>query len=688
MSASFFATQDQYHRRTVVFIWLVALALLALNWRHSIDQIAQARSRELQAAERDLANLTRVGQEHADRTLHSADQVLRFVQARYIEMGRRLDLIKLTEQGIIDAENFPQVGVIDPQGIYILANRPVTGTLDLSDREHFRVHLDPKMTGLFVSKPVLGRATGKWSIQLTRRITMPDGSFGGVAVLSVDPGYFTRFYADLSLGEHGVATLIGLDGIARARHTGGQESFGADLTKSPIHGQLSQGSKQGTYVSRSPLDQIERMFHYRRLARLPLAVAVGLDVQEVLANYRTARDTLLVQASAVSLLVVALAWAMTRYLVRLRRELQARMAVQQQVEERTEQINAIFSLSPDGFVGFDDRGRIKYVNPAFVQMTGDTGQVLEGMDEKGFSQWLSRLCESGARYSHLAPATADSPRRSIVISQGRRVLLVGERAGNGGAVSRILYFRDVTHETEVDQIKSEFLSTAAHELRTPMASIYGFAEVLLTQELDDAERREFTAIIFEQSGAMARILDELLDLARMEARRGKDFRRTPQDLEQLAQDVIRSYKQPAGREKPELLAPPGPMPVFVDGGKLRQALLNVLSNAYKYSPAGGPVKVELRQRQAEGVPQVGVVVRDCGIGMTPEQKARVFERFYRADKSGRLPGTGLGMSIVKEIFELHQGVVEVESVFGQGTEVRMWLHAEEAHAPVFEDTST
>jgi signal transduction histidine kinase len=687
MSATFSIRQDQHHRRTLVVIWLVALALLAVTWWHNVDQIGQARSRELKATERDLANLARVSQEHADRTLHSADQVLRFVQARYMELGRRLDLIKLTEQGIIDAENFPQVGVIDPKGLYILANRPVTGTLDLSDREHFRVHLDPASSGLFVSKPVLGRATGKWSIQLTRRINLPDGSFGGVVVLSVDPGYFTRFYADLNLGEHGVATLIGLDGIARARQTAGQESFGADLSKSPIFGLMKQGNRSGNYVSRSPIDQIERMLNYRRLARFPLAVVVGQDINEVLGNYRRTRDALILQAAVVSLLVVALAGAMTRHLVRLRRELQARLAAQKQAEERTEQINAIFSLSPDGFVGIDDRGHISYVNPAFQHMTGDTGQALEGMDEKSFSQWLSRLCEGGARYGHLAPVSAGSPTRSIVISNGRRVLLVGERSGNGAAVSRILSFRDVTYETEADQIKSEFLSTAAHELRTPMASIYGFAEVLLTQTLSEEERKEFLTIIFEQSGAMARILDELLDLARMEARRGKDFRRTAQDLKLLAQDVIRAYKQPAGRERPDLQAPAGNLPVLVDSGKLRQALLNVLSNAYKYSPEGGPVTVELCQREIEGSRQVGVVVRDQGIGMKPEQKARVFERFYRADKSGKLPGTGLGMSIVKEIFELHQGAVKVESVFGKGTEVAMWLPAEESPTQSFQDTN-
>jgi hypothetical protein len=112
---------------------------------------------------------------------------------------------------------FNQVGIIDAKGIYVLANLPTTGKLDLSDREHFKVHVATNTGELFVSKPVLGRASGKWSIQLTRRITRANGEFAGVVVVSIDPGYFTRFYKELNLGSEGLAALYGLDGVARAQ---------------------------------------------------------------------------------------------------------------------------------------------------------------------------------------------------------------------------------------------------------------------------------------------------------------------------------------------------------------------------------------------------------------------------------------------------------------------------------------
>jgi signal transduction histidine kinase len=667
------------YRGTLGLVWAVATALLVMTWWLIGSQVATHRAREMQAAVRDLANLTRVSQEHADRTLHSADQVIRFVQARYLELGPRLDLIGLTQQGIIDAENFPQVGVIDANGIYILANRPITSRLDLSDREHFAVHRDKPSDQLFVSKPVLGRATGKWSIQLTRRIELPGGGFGGVVVLSIDPGYFARFYSDLRLGPQGVSTVIGLDGVIRARHPSNDGAFSADMTGSPFTKRIAAGESVGTYTSRSPVDGVERMLHFRRLARFNLVVVSGLGLDDLLANHHRTRDALVLQGGLVSLLILCLAALVTGYLARLRRELQARHQAQLEAQESTEQLKAIFALSPDGFVGFDAGGRLKQVNPAFLRLTAAEGTELEGLDEAQFGTWLSARCEPHATFDHVAElqgragAPPSPAQRNLVIARGKKVLQVGFGSSDARSVARVLVFRDVTHETAVDQIKSEFLAAAAHELRTPMASVYGFAEVLSTQVLSETERREFVNIILEQSGNVSRILDELLDLARMEARRGKDFKRVPLDLATLVRDTARAYKPPAGRQPPALQGAPRPMRVQADADKLRQAVLNVLSNAYKYSPGGAAVDVQFLSRTSGTTAQVGVCVGDQGIGMSPAQVAQVFERFYRADQSGQVPGTGLGMSLVKEIMDLHQGEVEIVSALGQGTRVCLWV---------------
>jgi PAS domain S-box-containing protein len=348
------------------------------------------------------------------------------------------------------------------------------------------------------------------------------------------------------------------------------------------------------------------------------------------------------------------------------------------LREHVEQLNAIFALSPDGFVTFDGARRVKYVSPAFTDLTGLAEHRVVGLDEASFSRTLSQLCLPHARFPGFAALRANlvvevagpphAPRQVIELAQaGKRVLELGLRESTSESVSKIMYFRDITHEVEVERMKSEFLSTAAHELRTPMANIYGFAEVLLKQEVSAAETKEFLGIIFKQSELMASILNELLDLARIEARQGKDFVIETTPVQALVADVVGSFKWPAGRQAPGVLAPESPVFIAADRKKAVQAILNVLSNAYKYSGVQGLVSILVEQRDDT----VAIQITDQGIGMTPEQVRRVGERFYRADASGKVSGTGLGMSIAKEIMVLHHGNLVVESEYGRGSAITL-----------------
>jgi PAS domain S-box-containing protein len=356
------------------------------------------------------------------------------------------------------------------------------------------------------------------------------------------------------------------------------------------------------------------------------------------------------------------------------------------IRDRTEQLDAIFELSPDGFVSFDAAHRIKYVSPAFTHMTGLNADEMMGLDEADFSERLANACLPEARFSGIAAlritskvgadGTARERRQTIELADaGKRVLQTGLRLSKAETVSQILYFRDITRETEVDRLKSEFLSTAAHELRTPMASIYGFTELLMTQDFDEAERRDFLDTIYRQSELMISIINELLDLARIEARRGKDFTIERVDVGELLRDVVGGFKTPGGRPSPTEPSSDGPLWVSADRKKLIQAVSNVISNAYKYSPDGGAVGIDLATLPGnDDLPsRIGIRITDYGIGMTPEQLTHVCERFYRADTSGKIPGTGLGMSIVKEIVELHGGDLEITSKVGAGTTVMLWL---------------
>jgi signal transduction histidine kinase/PAS domain-containing protein len=668
------------HRSVLILVWLAAAVLLLLTWTHVNRLSNRAQERALSSAEQDLSNLTRLSQEHAYRTFRSADQVMRFVQARYLKEGDKLGLSDLTQRGIIDAEIFNQVGVIDAHGIYTLSNLPIKGHLDLSDREHFRVHVEKDTGELFISKPVIGRASGRWSIQLSRRISRPDGSFAGVVVVSIDPTYFTQFYSDLNLGPEGLNALFGLDGIAKARRVGEKVEFGTPAPNAPFLS-LLQNKNEGSYRQVSTIDGIERLYFFRKVPRYPLVTVSGVDIKHLLRATAADNVGLRMQAAALSVLVVALSIALSYYLSLIQRESRARGLAQVQIQDHTDKLNTVFELSPDGFVSFDANYCVSFVNPAFVGMTGLDAKQIMGMHAHDFSAWLAGLCTSNDKFSGLQALQACAQLDTLSAHQtielkvpSRRVLHAQLCLSSSKSVSQILYFRDITHETEVESLKSEFLATAAHELRTPMSGIFGFAEVLLTQENDPDVQREFLEIIYRQSKLMIQILNELLDLARIEARGSQDFVFTRLCLQDVVRDLLKSCPCPPGMPAPEFIAPEANTYVTADAGKLRQALTNIVSNAYKYSPAGGAVQIRIGTSDARGKDATASIhVSDQGIGMTPEQVNSVFTRFYRADASGKIPGTGLGMSITKEIVEHHKGSISITSTFGEGTLVSMHL---------------
>ena len=352
----------------------------------------------------------------------------------------------------------------------------------------------------------------------------------------------------------------------------------------------------------------------------------------------------------------------------------------EQVEDRNAQLATIFQLSPDAFVSFDTQYRVSYVNPAFTRITGWQIGDVEGLAEALFSERLGRLCIPARPFIGMAAMRAQNDSlegpRSVLIELAqspRRLLRASLRVSKAESMSQILYLRDVTQEALAEEMKTEFLSTAAHELRTPMTGILGFAEIMSTETLKPEKQTEFANIIWRQAQNLTGILDELLDLTRIETLAGKDFVFEAVELQALVGEVVNAFSLPDGRTAPNVSLPR--VQCRADRNKLRQVILNLLSNAYKYSKPGHAVSITLAlpDPQAIGENSVSLIVRDEGIGMTGEQLGRIFERFYRADASGAVPGTGLGMTIVKEIMSALHGEISVSSMPGRGTTVRLTL---------------
>lgn len=308
-----------------VFAWGVALTIVLSLWVLTLHVVDVAWRDNERYARRELANLSLLSHEHANRTLSAADQALQLVRALYLREGLALKLSDWVRQGAIDVDVFHQVGIIDAQGIYRLSNLASTPQVDLSDREHFRVHLDRPDDVLFVSKPVLGRVSKKWTVQLTRRINLPDGRFGGVAVVSVDADYFSRFYNGLDLGTDGAVALVGTDGLVRARYGKVPTGIGANVQGSSALGLLAQGQTEGLFEAISPVDHVARLHHFRLLDGYPLFVMVGWGVNDYRAHYQEMKFMYWLMALVACALTLCLAALFSWY---RSRELRQRQALQ------------------------------------------------------------------------------------------------------------------------------------------------------------------------------------------------------------------------------------------------------------------------------------------------------------------------------------------------------------------------
>lgn len=352
-------------------------------------------------------------------------------------------------------------------------------------------------------------------------------------------------------------------------------------------------------------------------------------------------------------------------------------SLQTQLEDHGNQLATIFGMSQDALVVFDQNRLVKFINPAFKRLTQLEPSALLGLDEAQFTRKLNSICAPDKPFCGF-PAlrepvqiTGTRPQHSLVLrGPVARVLLTTLTTNTSSSVSQILSLRDVSHETLIEKLRSEFLSTAAHEIRSPMSSILGFAELMTNTDLNASDRREFSNIILSQARRIKGLLDELLDLARIDAGGSQHFVFEPVDLHALVTTVVTEFMPPDGRSAPTVDVPS--QPCQIDFDKAAQALLNVITNAYKYSDKIDPVNILYASPVIiNNQEMAGITVQDSGIGMSQAEQEKIFERFYRANQKSTVMGSGLGMAIVKEIMTMHGGNVVIKSVRGQGTAVTL-----------------
>ncbi len=266
----------------------------------------------------------------------------------------------------------------------------------------------------------------------------------------------------------------------------------------------------------------------------------------------------------------------------------------------------------------------------------------------------------------------------------------GRRAGADFVMIRVA---DETERVRMDRMRADFIANASHELRTPLASLTGFIETLIGPARNDEVNRErFLRIMLEQAGRMARLIDDLLSLSRIEMK--LHVRPSAEvDMVPLVGHVLEMLA-PLAREngatlRPDL--PDHPLVVRGDRDELVQVTTNLVENAVKYGRQGGTVTVSLvAEAGPDGAPGCLLAVADEGPGIPAEHLPRLTERFYRveADDSRRQKGTGLGLAIVKHIVNRHRGRLQIRSRVGEGSVFSVWLEAVGADAPDFQKMSS
>ncbi|PFA67451.1 histidine kinase [Bacillus sp. AFS015802] len=234
----------------------------------------------------------------------------------------------------------------------------------------------------------------------------------------------------------------------------------------------------------------------------------------------------------------------------------------------------------------------------------------------------------------------------------------------GEQIGTIFVHRNITKEFEVDQMKSEFVSTVSHELRTPLSSVLGFTELMLTKDLKPERTKKYLTTIYQEAKRLTSLINDFLDVQRMESGR-QTFEKKYEDVVPVIQQVIETQKVNAPHHSFNIARETDCTIVLGDRDKLSQAFTNLISNAIKYSPDGGTITVHFR----EGEESILIDIRDEGLGIPQEAIPNLFTKFYRVDNSDRrrIGGTGLGLTIVKEIIETHDGDITVSSEEGKGS---------------------
>jgi signal transduction histidine kinase len=607
-------------RRSTALIlttWLGTLMVAALVVMAADVLIRRDQEDASLRVRRDSANLVQIIAEQVARVIAGTDLLLQCLISDIGHLDQRPPALQANmTRALGGQEVLIQLSFADAAGTLVQTSVvPSPPPVSIADREHFLVHKQRPDVGLFISRPVFGRASGKWSIQLSRRISAADGSFAGVMVASLDPFYFSRNFDRLDVGRNGLVTVVGRDGFLRARNVMDPTIIGQDVSGGALFVAASR-SPEGFLRFTSSIDHVTRLASFHAVGDYPLYVAAGFSEAEVMTETWTRQQAYRYGAAGLTALLVAVS---------------ALVTVQGRAQDRTNQA----------------------LDQASRQLALSETQL-----QSAYADLELRVSERTAELRHSLASLREAQARA---SRSEKLASLGALAGG------------IAHEinTPIQFIGDNlsFIQSALDELQPALTALgeraavepaeAGFAEVaMLSEEMCQAAKESLEGI--------GRVRD-IVQAVKMFSHPGAVtlFPQSPSRIVETAVTVSRnSWKHRA--ELTVEIQPDLPM-VPCHGSDIDQVLLALILNAAEAlegNPRSRPGRITVAVRQLGR--EIEFSVADNGPGIPEDIRSKVWDLFFTTKEIGK--GTGQGLAICHNIIVVkHGGTIDFESVVDAGT---------------------
>lgn len=343
----------------------------------------------------------------------------------------------------------------------------------------------------------------------------------------------------------------------------------------------------------------------------------------------------------------------------------------QEMDLERSKLDTIFNYMAEGVIAVDINGYIIHANPTAMNILdiGEKDIKSYGEDkEKTFK--LNEINLNNIDYKYEQTLEGDETlKKGSQVFKLKYAPFKNEKNNIGGL---IIVFQDITNEHKLDNMRKEFVANVSHELKTPITTIKSYTETLMEDGINMEIKNQFLNVIDKECDRMARLVRDLLQLSNLDYKK-TNWQKIEVSVNEFLNNILSKVDFAFKDKNHELITDiEKDMPnIVIDKDGIEQVILNIISNAIKYTENGG--KIQVKSQIADNY--ISIIVKDNGIGIPSEDQKRIFERFYRVEKgrSRELGGTGLGLSIAKQIIEAHNGDISLSSNFGEGTSVEIKL---------------